>query len=127
MPAAARRQLVTPGEEVAHVVIQMRRDHAARGVVGAGTEVATPSPRATQADAAAAIGCADEAIRYSVPSTDPILQSARRPWWNREASSGTASAASAATTAAAICATSFARETGFGPDRERSARRRSSR
>jgi hypothetical protein len=51
MPAA-RRQLATAGEEVAHViigevahvVIQMRLDHAVRGVVRAGTEVVTLSP-----------------------------------------------------------------------------------
>ena len=47
MPAAARRQLVTPDEEVAHVVIQMRLDHPVRGVVRARTEVATPSPQQT--------------------------------------------------------------------------------
>ena len=35
MPATARRQLVTPGEEVAHVVIQVRLDCPVYGVVGA--------------------------------------------------------------------------------------------
>src|SRR5271166_1254561 len=32
LPAAARRQLVAPGEEVAHAVIQVRLDHPVRGV-----------------------------------------------------------------------------------------------
>ena len=44
-PDAARGHLVTPDQEVTHTVIQMGLDHAVRGVVGSGTEVAAPSPQ----------------------------------------------------------------------------------